>query len=451
MRILLLLVLFCNSILFSQELELINISSEENVDCKKRIKIQAINRDRQVSRVEIQVQPIPDNLNKPNPKIYRAVKVGNNPDGSETYILNLDIEDWQWFDYDVLAIGKRRGIGTYIPKWTKKLNFKKCNPSGFKRAVIVKRGSSLADAQLSQCLVSASELDRNQSVFLNTNTELVEGKLFKLSLGTVTSYYELLFNNGIANSSSFASFVTTSSVDGPFDENCDDSDDNGGGDGASGYNLQLLESNVFVYSSCNICPSQLSELNPEFAGGTFPIYKHLMTLEGNTVQTQFTIKNIGNNISEATKINFYLSTGYNSIQGVLAADKEIELPSLVSGGEFLANPTFTISDFNRASGNYYLVIDVEPAGNDSDLTNNFVSIPMEVRSINGAPRPTIIQTPGNNVNNSESYELKVYNFSGILQSAHIVEDYSKELEIINNLPRGMYIVRKGDTMYKVSR
>ena len=197
-------------------------------------------------------------------------------------------------------------------------------------------------------------------------------------------------------------------------------DDNNNNDivDTSDYDLQLLESGVYVNSLCSKCPDILERLNSGFFGGPYPKNRHLMSVEGSSVNTTLSIKNKGKTNSAPSKVKFYLSDFYNNTSEVIAHNKTIDLPSLNPGQEFITNPSFNIFDFNRSPGNYYLVVYIEEGDNDSNPSNNVINIPVEVYSTNKTTKTLSLNLGGYtslNLNYSgirnQSDNLKIYNLN----------------------------------------
>ncbi|TSE06404.1 CARDB domain-containing protein [Aquimarina algiphila] len=425
---------------YSQEIQIIDEVFESNEVCKKSFKIRIKNNDGRVQRVDIIVTRNKLETAGDNPTLIPIYQHSFRHRASiyDTPVIN--VSDFNYYDIKVVAYRKRISSGA---SWRKDLKLFRCNLDGFKKYLLEPRGETEESAISNQCKNSNPLVE---NINLLSPVQLKVERVYRMNIrGIGTYYWNVKSASSIANQ--FSPYATGSpEVFGPISITCND---NGGGPDpvdTSDYNLQLLDSDVFVYSSCVTCPSQLNILNPNFAGGTFPINKHLMTTEGNTVQTQFLIKNVGRTASKPTKINFYLSDNYNSLFGIKANNKTINLPSLKSGDEFIVNPIFTISDFGRQPGKYYLVIDVEPESNDSNNSNNFVSIPMEVKSGIGRGKNSFFlnESPLN------SYIVRVYTFSGLLKSTHLVRNRIEEKKVISKLPKGLFIIKNDKETYKIT-
>ncbi|EZH74785.1 hypothetical protein ATO12_08575 [Aquimarina atlantica] len=218
------------------------------------------------------------------------------------------------------------------------------------------------------------------------------------------------------------------------------------------YDLRLTESNTIVTSTCSSCPSQLNLLNPGFAGGTFPFRKHFLNFTqggaSGSVNMIFTIENIGNAPSEAVDVNFYLSQGYNSTQGLKANNKTVTIPSLQANQTYVVKANVNYDDFRAAQGQYYIVIDVEPGGGDKNRSNNFVNIPTYVRCITCSKLKDFLQSDSEV---EKPYTIAIYDIYGNLQSSHTVRNETEEKEIIKQLPKGFYIIKNGTKTYKVGK
>ncbi len=218
------------------------------------------------------------------------------------------------------------------------------------------------------------------------------------------------------------------------------------------YDLRLTESNTIVTSTCSSCPSQLNLLNPGFAGGTFPFRKHFLDFTqggaSGSVNMTFTIENIGDTASESVDVNFYLSQGYNSTQGLKANNKTVTIPSLQVNQTYVVRANVNYDDFRAAQGPYYIVIDVEPGGGDKNRSNNFVNIPTYVRCITCSKQQELVKS---NPEEGKPYTIAIYGIYGNLQSSHTVHNETEEKEIIKQLPKGFYIIKNSTKTYKISK
>ena len=433
---------------YAQDVQLVNVSYDPSGKCKKSFKVRIINRNSNVNRMVLNLQAVPSSSFRPQREQFIIPRGNVNSDGSSVYELFVDIDDEPWMNYSIEIKATKKRFGRDQVLWTKDLKVLKCNASGFQRGVVQFRGNTLERARENQCNVGQNS-DLWRSFAIKANNRLESGKIYRLTFGNSPAYYEIIRSDQPATTTSTyenLNYASYSSISTPYGRDC-----NNGGDGSGlAYDLKISESDVYVYSNCVSCPSRLDLLNPGFAGGVFPINTHLMSLEGNTVQVQFTLKNVGNKPSVPTKVNFYLSSEYNSLVGVKANTKTINVPVVNVGGSFLANPVFTINDFGRQPGGYYLVVDVEPGNNDSQLQNNFVSIPMEVKSsLNSI---AILPNITSSMPYEQSYKMEVYSLDGVLKYRNdSVKDKLEESVIIKNLPKGIYIIKKDKEIYKVSK
>ncbi len=444
----LLLGLFNILSVYSQEIEIFDEKFHDDGVCRKSFRVRVINYASSPNGlVRITVYPkSQESHSEPAFPLYNEVfgdmqVINTLSDGSRVYeskAITMNVGD-SYVNVDVELFRRKRRKNI----WGKSTRVLKCNLDTFKRYTMISRGSDLEEARKHQCLGSNGGIvDWN----LQLPITLYEGKIYSFTRGSSVYFYEI--KNVFPASYNATRSDINLEVSGPFSRDCTGVVD---GDGnvddntdTSNYDLELKESDVFVYSSCGSCVSQLNILNPGFLGGTFPVRKHLMTTQGNTVQTQFLIKNNGSTYSKDVKIRFYLSKGYNSVFGVQANDKVLDLGSLPPGGEFLSNPTFKLSDFKVAIGYYYLVIDIESDEGESNIKNNFISIPVEVKSISGR-RTMRLRS------NEKSYKIEVFNFNGTKYSDHIIETINDEKVILNNLKKGLYIIKKDKEFYKISK
>jgi len=434
---------------FPQKIEIFDKKFEDNGVCMKSCRVRVINNNpsRSVNRLGLVVYPEgQESIHGPVRPFYsRAITrpVRILPNGSEVFesgVIEIGGHD---ANLVIRATARyRRGVRNIL-RWRKKTKRDRCDLSTFKRYVVMSRGETLDRARYLNC-VDAQGV--TQDVNLELPIDLKKGGIYLLKMSWAERFYEVI---NVFPASSFAELTYANEpVSGPFSKDCTgvfdgDADEDDNMD-TSNYDLELKESDVFVYSACGSCVSQLSSLNPGFLGGTFPVRKHLMTTEGNAVQTQFLIKNNGLTYSKSTKVRFYLSKEYNSIFGVEANDKFLDIGSLPPGGEFLANPTFNFSDFKVVPGIYYFVIDIENGEGESKDENNFISIPIEIKSISGK---RTIQVRGD----EKRGMIEIYNFNGTKHSEHVIETKQKEKSIINGLGKGLYIIKKDQEFYKVSK
>ncbi len=416
------------------KMEIIDEKFESNGVCKKSFRIRITNNYNRTATIRLSAKTpgAPSIGNSPGTVYYDTfdLRRGQTKTTPLIQISNLNY-------YNIRASAKRKTSTI----WRSELKLLRCNLNGFKQYILEPRGETENSAIDNQCK-NSQPLETN--INLKLPITLKKERVYRLNIRGFGSYYwNVKQVSGDANTS-IRYAEGNSELYGPIGIDCNVGDPDPNPVDTSNYNLDLVESNVYIYSACVTCPSQLNILNPNFLGGTFPINKHIMTIEGNTVQTQFIIKNIGKTSSKSTKVNFYLSDDYNSTFGVRANEKTINLPSLKPDEEFFADRTFTISDFGRKPGKYYLVIDVEPNTNDSDNQNNLVNIPIEVKSgVNrGLRRLNEIQ--------EKPYQINIFTLGGLLKSTHFVQNTYEEKEIVNKLPKGIFIIKNGVKTYKVS-
>ncbi|RKN04899.1 hypothetical protein D7035_21635, partial [Aquimarina sp. AD1] len=402
--------------IYSQDIEVFDKKFDSDGICVESFRLRIINTNSRVNRVNVlcyrQSQENQYGYPPLNPAYSKTLDrvVRTLTDGSKVYETGVVYVNMPDSYMNIEVKGQYRNITRNRTYWTEKTILTKCDLTDFKRYSLMSRGRTLEDARYNQCVENVGNIT---DINLKLPVVLSEGMLYS----QYDNYYEVIDmfpahrNADFTDASGFFS--------GPFSRFCDDieeEEEEEENEDTSNYDILLKESNVNVYSACVECPSQLDILNPDFAGGTFPIRKHLMSTEGNTVETQLLIRNIGQTSSKKTEVNFYMSTGYNSLLGVNAVEKTIEIPNLASGEEYLTNQIFVLSDFSVAPGNYYLVIDVIENLGESDVSNNYVSIPIEVKS---AASGIIFN---NDVSDMKNYTIEIYNFNGTRHSSEVVND-----------------------------
>ncbi len=235
-----------------------------------------------------------------------------------------------------------------------------------------------------------------------------------------------------------------------YEDNCPDEAGPRSNSGCPGQSdLSLSESDINVFSDCFECTSQLDLLNPGFLGGSIAINKHVLIMESGVIRTLFRVKNTGDVASNPTKINFYLSSGYHSTQGLKANNKTLSVGSINPGEFYINDITFNYNtDFPVDRGYYYLVIDVESDGNEKDNQNNYKSIPVLVKSTFDQRN---INTPDFSNSKQKPYKVFVFSIEGLLLLQKVVTTKDEEKVFIESLSQGFYIVKNGKETYKVAK
>ncbi len=399
---------------FSQEVELFDVQYDSDNIFKNSFRIRVTNNYTPARTISASLKYIEDS-NKINIPLELVSGEGSNSHIYESEIITLGVNNfYNHWDISVSAsiLIDTPPFPTVVPIWNKNVRFNRVDNLQYFSYYILK------------------SCDNSNGGTFRVNiqgAQLFEGEVYALDLGFGERHYNVININSNTGSTNADYILRNNEVSGPLFVECDATD---------AYDLELLESQVLINSLCSNCQTLLSDLNPGFSGGAFPVNKHIMTTSGSFVNTNITIKNKGENPSKATRIKFYLSIQYNTTNGIIANNKTLNIPTLQRNEEYVVNPSLSSFDFGTIQpGNYYLVMDVEEGDNDINITNNYVSVPIIVQ----AGKIEVIRPR----------QVEVYSFDGILKSTFNVENEKEEKESIRNLEKGYYIIKRKDKTYKV--
>jgi hypothetical protein len=191
-------------------------------------------------------------------------------------------------------------------------------------------------------------------------------------------------------------------------------------------------------------------------GSTFPCnesYKNAKTHryslynpEGNDLSLATVVFNKGNAASGNNKIYYYLSLD-NKIDsydfkstivsnlGPLSPNRGTTVNELMSIYEFRKNGN------NPSASNYNLIIEIKV--DDKDNSNNTFTIPVRVTAKSNS---TISASPqnSNTSNNTESYKIDIYDFSGTFLKSVKMNASMNDKELMNGMPSGLFILKNSD-------
>ncbi|WP_074407459.1 MULTISPECIES: thrombospondin type 3 repeat-containing protein [Aquimarina] len=165
------------------------------------------------------------------------------------------------------------------------------------------------------------------------------------------------------------------------------------------------------------------------------------------------VKNIGNAPSETSYVHVYLWANDDPNVAFYKPSNNVFKLEPLNSGQNRPFISFYFDDkgsyFSGASlpaGNYTLQIRIEKtlAGN-SDYSAE-VSLPFKVRA--GDPPSRAFKVRNNTKN--RPYQILVYTIQGVLITQKMVTAKEEEA-LVQNLSKGLYIIKKGDKTYKISK
>ncbi|MBP1838443.1 T9SS type A sorting domain-containing protein [Formosa algae] len=290
----------------------------------------------------------------------------------------------------------------------------------------------------------------------NTPAYVWSGRSFTTSIGT--TFYLVAEYQGVQTIYSYT--ITSEDRDGDGilndQDNCPDEAGPSSNNGCPilSPNLSVDSVNSIVFSSCMSCNPYLNTfLNSSkrhlVAGGV-----------GSITFNKLNIRNTGNTTSNSGKIDFYYSTNTTLVKSGGNADKKLEsktIPALEinkSHGIELSISGVDIFgvDHNSPStnGNFYILVDIDATDTNSEGEtgegDNLLIIPATYNYSSTATSKIL----SNKIPplTEEKSLFEVYNLSG----ENIIStktDYSEQEEIIDQLPKGIYIIKTNTNTKKI--
>ena len=241
--------------------------------------------------------------------------------------------------------------------------------------------------------------------------------------------------------------------------------------------LTINEDDVYVSSTdCIKCKPLLSEL-----GNNNTPERYLLEYSTSELSIQLYVKNIGKGRSPLTKVTFYVSKDKELTTVGNAKDKmlkEVDIPKLNPIKKYKTSPGISIDQgdfgYDFKSGYYYIIAKVNSKEeiDETLYSNNTVFIPISYQAGPSSkfddPKNHLKFEPDNDVliyaqksttNKKYSsvkpqilqkpYQLVIYTFSKIKVIDVIVSSKDDEYLIIKDLPKGLYIVKSGDSTSKI--
>ena len=179
---------------------------------------------------------------------------------------------------------------------------------------------------------------------------------------------------------------------------------------------------------------------------------HSLSIDGKSISISSVIINIGSATSTSTKLKFYVSENSTYESNNDIEIKEDNISAIGSNGEYPTGITnISWFDVNNVSvisqgSSGYLILRIVNNG-ESNIANNAIAVRIRLNRQNG----NIITPLGKLTNNTKkAIQLQIFNFTGIKLLEKQVKTQEEEKTIINQLPKGMYIVKRGEHTYKVA-
>ncbi|CAM3971578.1 MULTISPECIES: T9SS type A sorting domain-containing protein [Flavobacterium] len=222
--------------------------------------------------------------------------------------------------------------------------------------------------------------------------------------------------------------------------------------------LTINKNNVYIYSNCSDCNSNLGSLGSK---------RHILNRAYSGILNiqQIIIDNIGAVTSTNSNLKFYLSTNATlSSDDYYFNNRDVTLTSISPNDYLLKQQSIFAVDIpsNKAYGNYHILIVIDKDGSVNEgpnggENNNLITIPISYINMTNRTPPTLDKNQFNNIqkNNNElitkSYDLSIYDFSGTLIKFSTINSLEQESEIISTLPSGLYIIKTPLETRKISK
>lgn len=211
---------------------------------------------------------------------------------------------------------------------------------------------------------------------------------------------------------------------------CDPVDDNN-----TKPDLTSKKQDIFVYSACNSCPSQLGSLGSS---------RHILNRIGSMTIDMY-VQNLGNASASGFKVNYYLSVDSN-LGGDFQFPNSYNISGLSQNSEKFTS--ITLSGFDVLSNlpfqNYTLIIKIDGDNQvtESKENNNIFKIPVKYQYSSNREGPIKpIEEDGFKTSNLP-YDVSIYNFYGELVLQTKAKNKSDEIDMIKNSGlKGLYIIK----------
>ena len=198
-----------------------------------------------------------------------------------------------------------------------------------------------------------------------------------------------------------------------------------------------------VFSNCQTCSPSLDLF---FQNNQRHI---IQDGSGSITFNNLEIRNIGNIVSNTSKVNFYISINNELDQNdELLSAKDIPFRSVnQSYGVDLEITGWDIENVDFTTGNQYILIQLDPHNTNNEGStgenDNLLAMPIRYQKSSG----NIIYPSGKTF---DLTKLQVFSLSGIKVLEKQVSTKEEENALLNQLPKGLYIVKKGEKTYKVA-
>ncbi len=260
---------------------------------------------------------------------------------------------------------------------------------------------------------------------LNTNQANLDGDSF----GDVCD--EDIDNDGRNNSSDNCPLV--------YNPNQSDLDADGIGDVCDPVqgkpDLTMSKNNVFVFSQCTSCSSNLENLGSG---------RHILAKEAGILNiSQIVIDNIGNAPSSSSNLKFYLSTDQTfSSDDYYFNSKDTNFTTIQSGGYKVSQSTIFGSDipYDKPLGNYNIlvIVDKNNSINESNENNNMIFIPINYRQSNFRTSDIVDEL---NIKKKGFYYVEFFNIRGEKIIKKGFNSFEEESVFIEQLKKEIYLLK----------
>ena len=320
---------------------------------------------------------------------------------------------------------------------------------------VISVGNTTSEADQNICSGSISS---SISWKLNISIEnpLIEGKVYRMDFGRGLKYYKILIASSTSSDADY--LMPGNNIPLAYNAFCDQDNDgveddqdncpneagpasNNGCPGNPNLSIDLEASRVF--SNCQNCYPALDLF---FQNNQRHI---IQDGSGSVTFNNLEIRNIGNIVSNASKVNFYISINNELDQDdELLAAKDIPFRSVnQSYGVDLEITGWDIENVEFTTGNQYILIQIDPNNTNNEGStgenDNLLALPIRYQKSSG----NIIYPSGKTF---DLKKLQVFNLSGIKVLEKQVISKEEENALFNQLPKGLYIVKKGQETYKVA-